>query len=364
MLCSRVFAVIVGLLLTDTALITPPMVARADADNPDSKAEELQANVVKITATLGHGKERRYGFGFIVGEQGGDLVVVTADHVVDFDDPEAGDAAKSPVINFFNRQGQDVSGRLQTKRLRPDSGDLAVILVRNPGFVSIKKEAIDTVAVERSRDVWAVGRRGEWDIPPAPGKVKGTHPITHRIFVEGLAVGAGSSGGPLISRNGIVGMIVADGNSIEATPIAAIQTQVRDGWHYPWELTTRVVVPPRPPDYTARPSRPPDYTTRPPDYTTRPSRPPDYPEHPKSFSCEETSASTSVRSVICEDTLLTHLDVLVFDAYKGAYNRLLSAERQRLVHDQLQWYKERDSCDQYYFPSDCIKEAYQNVFLN
>lgn len=48
----------------------------------------------------------------------------------------------------------------------------------------------------------------------------------------------GSSGGPLISSDGIVGMIVMDNDLYtEVTPIEPIQSQVREKWHYAWQLT-------------------------------------------------------------------------------------------------------------------------------
>ena len=121
--------------------------AMAQTPSRDAKAMALRPNVVKITATLGQGAMPQTGFGFIVGQLGNQLVVVTADHVVRGDDPGAED--KTPLITFFEDQGSQVRGKLETVRLPKDGGDLAVILVKNPGFVTLVPDAIDDRPVTR-----------------------------------------------------------------------------------------------------------------------------------------------------------------------------------------------------------------------
>jgi hypothetical protein len=106
-----------------------------------------------------------------------------------------------------------------------------VILVQKPGFVSFVPDAVDDRPAERGRPVWLVGRAGDWNIPAAPGVVAQIDSFSNQIQVEGLAARAGSSGGPLISSNGIVGMIVRDNDLYtEATPIEPIQKQVAERW--------------------------------------------------------------------------------------------------------------------------------------
>src|SRR5262249_32286410 len=159
-----------------------------------------------------------------VGQQGNQLVVVTADHVVRGDNP--GEEDRAPLFTFFENQGSRIKGKLQTVRWPKESGDLAVILVQKPGFVSFVTEAIDPKPAARGLPVWLVGRAGEWDIPVSPGVVASVNLYSNQIKVERLDARVGSSGGPLISPNGIVGMIVRDSNlGTEATPIGPIQQQ-------------------------------------------------------------------------------------------------------------------------------------------
>jgi hypothetical protein len=234
MRCGRMFALIGWFLVFAAAggilfAGTPAQEAGGEA-----KAVALSANVVKITATLGQGAVPQTGFGFIVGQLGNQLVVITADHVVRGDDPGAEDPA--PLITFFENQGSQIKGKLETVRLPKERGDLAVILVPKPGFVSFVTEAIDTTPVSRGLPVWLIGRAGEWNIPAAPGVVAKID-WYNQIQVEGLAARVGSSGGPLVSSNGIIGMIVRDNDLYtEVTPIEPIRRQVSENWHYAWQL--------------------------------------------------------------------------------------------------------------------------------
>jgi Trypsin-like peptidase domain/VHL beta domain len=208
----------------------------------EGKVWALQPNVVKVTATLGQDVGPQTGFGFIVGQQQNQLVIVTADHVVRGDDPGAED--KSPLITFFLNQGLQTRGTLQSVGSPKEHSDLAVILVQNPGFATFVTDAIDTTPPEKGLRVWVIGRAGGWNIPRSPGVVMGTDSLSYHIKVDKLAARVGSSGGPLVSSKGILGMVVSDdGLYTEATQISSIQAQVRGNWHYVWQLTTTAVSP-------------------------------------------------------------------------------------------------------------------------
>jgi hypothetical protein len=119
----------------------------AQVSGEDSKSMALRPNVVKITATLGQDMAPQTGFGFIVGQQQNRLVVVTANHVVRGDDPGSED--KPPLITFFQDQGSQARGTLETVGLPTGHGDLAVILVPNPGSSTFVTDAIDVTPPER-----------------------------------------------------------------------------------------------------------------------------------------------------------------------------------------------------------------------
>ena len=79
---GRVFALIAALLAAASAGAGLPGSALAQGTGGEGKAMALRPDVVKITATPGRDAVPQTGFGFIVSQQGSELVVVTADHVV------------------------------------------------------------------------------------------------------------------------------------------------------------------------------------------------------------------------------------------------------------------------------------------
>jgi hypothetical protein len=217
------FAILFVALLTNTF---------AQESGDDALALQLRADVVRVSARTSSGLSPQNGFGFIVGQQGQQLIVVTANHVVRGDSP--GEEDLHPMITFFENQGSSVSGVLQNTSLAQDHGDLAVIVVTLPSTYSWKPPRISGESLSRGTKVWLIGQEGKWDVPTIPGVVSDVLP-DGTIEVERLEGRKGSSGGPLVSENGIVGMIVAvtDLKTI-AEPIALIRGQVRDQWRYTW----------------------------------------------------------------------------------------------------------------------------------
>jgi hypothetical protein len=232
-LAAPLLSVIVGPFFVSTS-------TNAQTTSDANKPMSLRPNVVRIAATIDKDKGPQTGFGFIVGQQQNRLVIVTADHVVRGDVPGAED--KAPLITFFVNQGSQVRGTLEAVGLPQGQGDLAVILVENPGFSTFVTDAVDMKIPDQGRPVWVIGRAEGWNVRASRGKVAGFDPTSRRIQVEGLppptGTLAGSSGGPLVSSQGIVGMVVDETQLyIEATPIDAIKEQVQRIWHYTWQLT-------------------------------------------------------------------------------------------------------------------------------
>jgi hypothetical protein len=199
----------------------------------------LRENVVKIKASLQPGSAPQIGFGFVVGKQDDQAVIVTANHVVrDEDNPDA--VAKTPLITFYQNQGVEVPGVLQLATSAPTSrGDVAVILVPWPNRLTIANQASIVDPVAKDDSVWLIGKGGAWEESGRPGRIVSQDPVDRHLEFEGLNVAVGSSGGPLISKDGIIGMIVADDPSerlAKATSIEVIQKLVRDEWHYDWSL--------------------------------------------------------------------------------------------------------------------------------
>ena len=250
-------------MLVAAAVVTAaPFQARAASSGGDLSLD-LRQNVVRVTATWKNGSIYD-GFGFVVGDRAGTLYVVTADHVVRGDGPDAID--QSPKVAFFADKGAEYSAELLQTRLAPGEGDVAILRLAAPAGLAWRRPAVGRWRFQRGASVWFVGLLRDWFVPSQPGSVNRVEP-NGSIVVEGLNVKVGTSGAPLISEGGIVGMVVADaGIFARATPIDLIERAVKE-WGYPWDLTL-AVPPPSAPD----PVPPPRSEPAPP-----PSRPPPAP---------------------------------------------------------------------------------------
>ena len=223
--------VLVGAVLTGAAT--------AQSGSGDALANDLCRNVVHVIARW-NGSPRNDGFGFIVGEQGGFLYIVTANHVVRKNQSVVPDAL---TIVFFVDQGKEYQGALLDTYLGETEGDLAIIRIPPPLGFSWKTAALSSVTVERGDDVRFVGLAGRWDVPVRAGGVSGTEP-NGDIRFENLTIRDGTSGGPLIGNKGFVGMIVQHSDVYGfALPIAVVERAVR-GWGYQWQLVATGSPPP------------------------------------------------------------------------------------------------------------------------
>ena len=234
----------------------------------DELALKLRDNVVKISAKRGSG-ESSHGFGFIVGKQRDQFYIVTANHVVRSNRP--GGASTSVKVKFYSDPGRSYEADLlETFYGKPQ--DFAVIQVTAPPNLSWQSKAL--VPLEsikrgiRGEDVWFIGRSGKWYIPTIPGRINSERPDLHSIIhVDIASVRVGTSGAPLITKNGIIGMIIQDEiDSARAVSVEAIKAAF-DEWRYPWSIeaildpkdhsATRPAVPETsPPDETASPAKP------------------------------------------------------------------------------------------------------------
>ena len=220
------------------AVVLPLLPSAVGATEPsgEDRALSIRSNVVVVNAVPQPGTPNRVGLGFIVGRRGKEFVILTANHVVRGDDPDAED--KSPRITYYEDQGAPVRGVLETKFLPRGRGDFAVIVAPGPQTLSLVTEAQAGSPPTRGQEVWPVGRAGSWAVPVIPGRISRVDALDRHIEVEGLIVAPSSSGGPIVSKEGIVGMVVEDSAfGVIATSIDVIERVVRDEWRYPWILS-------------------------------------------------------------------------------------------------------------------------------
>jgi hypothetical protein len=192
-------------------------------------AETLRKNTVRVQGA-------QNGFGFIVGERNGFIYIATARHIlIDNENPDAPPVKKVQIV-YYADQGKTYVAEV----LGTHDGDLAVIRASTPsGFDWVRASEAPTSNQYHGTQVWFVGRRDQWYVPGTPGAIASDRPSSKsQIEVDGLAVAKGTSGAPLISDQGIVGMILQD--SADDTRALTLDFIRRDfeEWNYPWDLTT------------------------------------------------------------------------------------------------------------------------------
>ncbi|HEV2986794.1 MAG TPA: serine protease, partial [Candidatus Angelobacter sp.] len=201
-----IFAVLLLLWPAAAQRARPPSVA-VQPQGTDDLAGTLRQNVIRIQAQLQAGPEN--GFGFIVGESEGRLYIVTAYHVVN-DKEQVGESKSNVKVSFYGDQGNSYSAQVLATHM-PTPHDLAVLTVPSPpGFQWIRK-CLATAKLTRGTSVWSIARGEEWMVQGRPGAVASDRPSADQIIqLDEMKVMRGSSGGPAVSNDGIIGMILTD----------------------------------------------------------------------------------------------------------------------------------------------------------
>lgn len=207
--------------------------ARGQTSPGEELALALRNHVVSIRATWSSDTVHD-GFGFVVGERGSDVYIVTADHLVRGHTPD--EVAELVELTWFSRRGEQFPATLLGTR--DDDRDVAVLRATLPQGIELNPDLMirPPADARRSDAVWYVGKAREWYVPSVPGRVN-TVDLDDQIIVDGLNVQVGTSGAPLVSDKGIAGMIVEDsiGGALRATSIDFIQ-RAFSYWAHPWAI--------------------------------------------------------------------------------------------------------------------------------
>ena len=212
-------------------------------NSPEYEISKIMIDiVVRVKASLHD--EMISGFGFVVGERdNGRLLIVTCNHLV----RKFGESAEEINVMFRGSGKWKPSKLLEGHYIKPH--DLAVLEVQKPLNFAWEKECMSPV-YESLKGVKAkfIGRENQWWIPQSDLIINSTVPDKNSIIeVETNLVKPGSSGAPLITRDGIIGMILSD--SAAGISKALSINRIKDAflkWQYPWSLKKRGVSIPDP----------------------------------------------------------------------------------------------------------------------
>ncbi len=200
---------IIVFLLIISFLVLPVSAISATIAQNDAYFEKIKNNVIKLTANFPDGIQPESGFGFVVGKRQGTLYVATAKHVVM--QIEESIPATSVTATFYHARGKPIPIKdVTVLNIKRDDLDLALLEIRKPIGFKLKSSYFSSRKVKRGDDVWFIGREGKWRVPAREGRVSENPKSDGKINFEISTVKSGTSGAPLVTENGIVGLIIKD----------------------------------------------------------------------------------------------------------------------------------------------------------
>ena len=228
----------------------------------EQTAWSIVDDVVRIETTSASGSAEGEGFGLVVGQKGETIYVITADHVVrkDQDDSMPGDPVPVPgkvQVIFHNDQGHRYAAEPLDLQITHPEGDLAVLALPRPrSFKFDPPPMADADILVAGTRAWRIGKLKHWVPSSNPGQFVDRGAIW--MTFDELDAPKGSSGGPVVNEDGVVGIIVSDvgsgGDASSVLPIGTI-AGVLHGWQVPWDLRPRPQVPDaKPPSADAHPA--------------------------------------------------------------------------------------------------------------
>lgn len=225
----KIFELLAIILLAYSYPISP-VYAQTDTE----VIQQYLDNVIQLTVNMING-DIVYGFGFVIAEEKNTLYIVTANHVVY---PKMlGLKTKEILVRFYqNQREKQVIAELLD--IADERLDVALLKVSKPASYIWEKELF-CPNYQKGDKVWFIGRNRKWYIP-SDDKTgilcnSDSDEYGHIVF-DIISVMPGTSGAPLFTENGIIGMIIEDeGNRARAIPINSIRTFVKKKG-YPWGL--------------------------------------------------------------------------------------------------------------------------------
>ncbi|MEN8260046.1 MAG: SUMF1/EgtB/PvdO family nonheme iron enzyme [Pseudomonadota bacterium] len=201
----------------------------------DQIAEPYKPAVVQVSTQFESGEE--VGFGFVIGERDNLLYVITANHVVRSRHSDINTANVS--LRFYHDPGsRPVEAELL--QARHERLDLALLRVPIPDRLNLYWQSLyDCRRFERGERTWFIGREGHWFVPTdnEAGSIYESEPDLDGYIEFGIpSAKPGTSGAPLITRGGVIGMITDDaGSNARAVAVRFIRKFVREN-RVPWNV--------------------------------------------------------------------------------------------------------------------------------
>jgi hypothetical protein len=208
------------------------------AQNICSICDKFKNNVVQLTTNFDDGREEN-GFGTVIAEKDNKLYIVTAKHVIYTLDEKGfvsiDTKTNSVAVKFFSEQGKDYTATLL--KLPNTSLDISLLEIQKPKDYSWSKDFYSK-AIQKGTKVWFIGRSGKWYIPTGSfiGSVNDVS-SDDEILIDINSIQPGTSGAPLISADGMVGLIFEDAaGGAKAYPVDKLIKLITKTWNYEWQM--------------------------------------------------------------------------------------------------------------------------------
>jgi Trypsin-like peptidase domain len=191
-----------------------PLIARAqpaDAPPGENNAYAFRALTVQVRSAKTEEPDIpvEEGYGFVVGRRNDLLTVVTADHVVRDQD---GIPYGNVMVELYINRGHLIPAHLLDYRIPHQSGDMAVLEVHKPDvpdFPDSSPVPIARFPIDEGTRAWRIGKEEGWTPSNRPGAFVGRQQTIWLGF-DNLDTPRGSSGGPILTDGGLIGMVTHD----------------------------------------------------------------------------------------------------------------------------------------------------------
>lgn len=210
-------------------------------------AARLRQNLVWIAAQdIGE-----HGYGLVVGGDAETLWVLTARHVVVRTAMRGSSIPEQPSRQIRMRFCVAATTDLLPAAPWPDwdagGEDIALLRVaRPPGYRPLTRALAPQVVV--GEPVWLLGSNDECSLVPAQGQVRVLADAAHNLRIDFTGVQGGSSGAPVLSGSGVLGLMKsAEDLTTTVHAIADLQRRLQALPGPRWELVDARNIPPTDP---------------------------------------------------------------------------------------------------------------------
>jgi hypothetical protein len=201
------------------ALVAGGTLVQGAVQTPQRDWSTERRHVPKIDSTFA-GDVAERGAGLIVGLQGNDVYIATADHVVE----NASGVAPTIQMSFVGQTAQAFTGAVLVEH--DQKLDLAVLRLAAPDLAATLADAgrVCYRAVQKDESVTTIGHPRDqlWQVSSVDNVILPRYNNDPRLFtISGKGVAPGSSGGPIFGADGCLLGLVSRTNTLETVAVSA-----------------------------------------------------------------------------------------------------------------------------------------------